>query len=122
MKGLEKKKRPTIKTLEDKGTKVDLVDFGDGRQALFFQIEKFRGIEIGAFKLGWTNKYAVVSPAELSQGTLNLMATSGSNIASTTIKPEDFIVSFVEASTEQVTESAKKTESEPAKEKSEQSL
>jgi hypothetical protein len=118
MKEQEKKKQPTIKTLEDRGTKVDLVDFGDGRQALFFQIEKFRGLAIGAFKLGWTNKYAVVSPEALTQGTLNLMATSGSNIAASTIKPEDFVVtSFVEASTEQVTLGAKKTESKPTTEK-----
>lgn len=87
----EKKKQPTIKTLEDKGTKVDLVDFGDGRQALFFQIEKFRGFGIGAFRLGWANKYAVVSPKELTQGTINSMATSGSIITGSPIKPEDFV-------------------------------
>lgn len=88
----EKKKQPTIKTYEDKGTKVDLVDFGDGRQALFYQIEKFRGLGIGAFRVGWTNKYAVVSPEQLTRGTLDLMATSGSIITGSTIKPEDFMV------------------------------
>ena len=87
----EKKKLPTIKTLEDKGTKVDLVDFEDGRQALFFQIEKFRGLGIGAFRIGFTNKYAVVSPEQLTRGTLDLMATSGSIITGSTIKTEDFV-------------------------------
>jgi hypothetical protein len=86
----EKKKQPTITTLEHKGTKVDLIDFGDGRQALFYQIEKFRGLGIGAFRIGWTNKYAVVSPEQLTRGTLDLMATSGSIVTGSTIKPEDF--------------------------------
>ena len=116
MAGKRKKKQPTIKTLVDKGTKVDFVDFGDGRQAFFFQTEKFRGITIGAFKLGWTNKYAVVSPQDLSQGTLNLMATSASNVASSTIKPEDFMApGFVETSTEQGAIPTKKTESKPTR-------
>lgn len=87
----EKKKQPAIKTYEDKGTKVDLVDFGDGRQALFYQIEKFRGLGIGAFRVGWTNKYAVVSPEQLTRGTLDLMASSGSIITGSTIKTEDFV-------------------------------
>jgi len=92
MTGQEKKKQPTIKTLEDKGTKVDLVDFEDGRRAMFFQIEKFRGLSIGAFRIGYTNKYAVVSPESLTRSTLDAMATSGSIITGSSIKPEDFVV------------------------------
>ena len=61
----KEEKKPTIETLEHKGTKVDVVDFKDGRQIFIFQTEKFTGFQIGAFKLGWSNKYAVISPEQL---------------------------------------------------------
>jgi|GEM_PF-7005952 len=88
----KEKKQPTIKTLEDKGTKIDYVDFGDGRQAFFYQTEKFRGVGVGAFKLGWTDKYTVISPTKLSRDTLVTMSANASAATGSSIKPEDFIV------------------------------
>jgi hypothetical protein len=88
----EKKKQPTIKTLEDKGTKIDFVDFGDGRQVFLYQTEKFRGVDVGAFRLGWTDKYNVISPQELTRGTLTAISTCASIVTGSAVKPEDFIV------------------------------
>ena len=92
----QKKKQPTIKTLKDKGTKVDLVELGDGSRTLFYQIEKTRELKITlgiwAFRIGWSDKYAVIpSPETLTRDTLEVMAKSGSTITGSIIKPEDFI-------------------------------
>ncbi len=92
----KEKKQPTIKTLEDKGTKIDLVDFGDGRQAFFYQTEKFRGLGIGAFRLGWTDKYNVISPQKLTYNTISGMATTVSVVSGSDVKPKDFIVYSLE--------------------------
>jgi hypothetical protein len=93
----EKKKQPTIKTLEDKGTKIDYVDFGDGRQAFFYQTEKFRGVSAGAFRFGWTDKYNVISPSELSKDTIAAMSASASTVTGSPVKPEDFKVFSADA-------------------------
>ena len=87
-----KKKQPAIKTLEDKGTKVDLVDFGDGRQAFFFRTEEFKGISIGAFRLGWTNKYDVVSPTMLTNEQLTFVSGTISTVTGSTVSPTDLEV------------------------------
>ena len=86
----EEKSKATIKTLVDKGTKVDFVDFGNGRQTFIYQIEKFRGLSIGAFKLGLTDKYHVITPQELTEGTIAVMAETGSAVSGQTINPQDF--------------------------------
>lgn len=87
-----KEKKPTIKTLEDKGTKIDLVDFGDGRQAFFYQTEKFRGLGIGAFRLGWTDKYNVISPQELTYDQISGMARTVSVATGSNVLPSSFVV------------------------------
>lgn len=83
--------KPTIKTYKDKGIKVDYFNYGDGKEALFYRIEEFKGLQIGAVRIGWTNKYAVASPQQLTQHTLDMMATSGSIVTGSSIKPEDFV-------------------------------
>jgi hypothetical protein len=87
--------KPTIKTHKDKGIAVDYFNYGDGKEVLFYRIEEFRGLQIGAVKIGWTNKYAVVSPQALTEHTLDLMATSGSIVTGSSIKPEDFVAIVV---------------------------
>lgn len=90
----KKKKKPTIKTLEDEGTKVDLVDFGNGRHAFFYRQEKFLGVEIpiiGA-RLGWSEKYNVVSPGQLSQDTISTMTQTLSTISGAQVNPDDISV------------------------------
>jgi hypothetical protein len=88
----KEEKKSSIKTLEDKGTKVDFIDLGDGRQIFIYQTEKFRGLSIGAFKLGWTNKYDIISPGELTKDTLEAMARTGSAVSGQVITPEYFEV------------------------------
>jgi hypothetical protein len=88
----KEKKQPTIKTLEDKGTKIDFADFGDGKQAILYQTEKFRGLQIGMFRLGWANKYDVISPKELTPATLTEISGDVSIATGSTVKPADFVV------------------------------
>jgi hypothetical protein len=88
----KKKKQPTIKTLEDKGTKIDYVDFGDGKQAFFYQSEKFRGLGIGAFRLGWSDKYNIISPQKLTRDEIVAISGDASIVTGSTVRPEDFVV------------------------------
>jgi hypothetical protein len=88
----KEKKKPRIETLEDKGTKIDFADFGNGRQAFIFREEKFRGIQIAGFRLGWSEKYRVISPQEITKGTLTAMSTAVGNVSGVVTKPEDFQV------------------------------
>lgn len=88
----EEKKKPKMKTYEDKGTKVDFFNYGDGREAFFFKTEEFRGLSIGAVKLGWTNKYGIFTPQKITQGTLDVMSANASIVSGSTITSNDFIV------------------------------
>ena len=89
----KEKKEPTIKTLEDRGTKVDFVDFGDGRHVFLFREEKFRGLQIGwGFRLGWSEKYKLITPAELTPDTISVLSAHITNVSGVETKPEDFEV------------------------------
>jgi len=88
----KEKKEPKVKTIEDKGTKIDFVDFGNGRQTFIFREEKFRGIQIAGFRLGWSEKYKVISPQELTKGTLSVMSTAVTNVSGEIVVPKDFDV------------------------------
>ena len=90
----EEKKEPTIKTCEDKGVKVDYFKY-EGGEAYFFRTEEFKGITIGAVKIGWTNKYATFVPfvpQKISQGTLDVMAANASAVSGNVISSNDFVV------------------------------
>lgn len=89
------KKKPTVKTLEDKGTKIDFADFGDGRQVFIYQEEKFRGFGIGGFKIGLTDKYKVISPQELTSGTITTLSNVVSNVSGDIVKVGDFEIHIV---------------------------
>lgn len=96
------KKEPKIKTLKDKGATVDWVRFPDGREAFIFQQEKFRGIEVYGFKVGTTDKYKVISPTELSQGTLDVMSEIVTNVSGSRVKSNDINVTIEERISENV--------------------
>lgn len=83
-------KKPKVKTLEDKGTKVDFVDFGDGRQAFIYREKTFRGVEAGGFRLGWTDTYKVISPQELTGGTVTALSKNISTVSGSPVKITDF--------------------------------
>jgi hypothetical protein len=107
----EEKKKPRIETLEDKGTKVDLVDFGDGRQTFLYREEKFRGLDIAGVRLGWREKYKIITPEQLSplsKGTIYTMSDAVSTASASSVKPSDF--EFV--STAPVAEKKKKENEE----------
>lgn len=89
---MPKKEEPIIKTLEDKGTKIDWVKFADGREMFIFQEEKFRGIQIAGFKLGLTDKYKVIPPTELSQNTINLLSKAVTNVSGSAVSSNDISV------------------------------
>jgi hypothetical protein len=83
------KKKPKVKTIEDKGTKIDFVDFGDGNYTVLFREEKFRGLDLSVVKLGWSEKYKVVSPREITKGTLSTLSEKVKQVSGLQITPED---------------------------------
>ena len=89
---IEEKKEPTIKTLVDTGTTINFVDFGNGRQAFIFREEKFGRLQIWGVRLGWSEKYKVISPAELTRDTITVLSTQVTNVSGSATKPEDFEV------------------------------
>ena len=89
---VKEKKEPIVKTLEDKGTKIDFVDFGNGRQAFLFREERFMGVQIGGFRFGYSEKYRVISPGELTPHTISVLSEQVSNVSGVKTKPEDFQV------------------------------
>jgi hypothetical protein len=86
------KKEPTVKTLEDKGTKTDFVDFGDGRQVFIYREEKFRGIQVGGFRLGWSEKYKIGSPDNITMGTISTLSKQVSELSGSAVSTSDFEV------------------------------
>ena len=70
--------------------KIDFVDFGNGKQAFFYQEEKFRGLEIAGFRIGWTDKYKVISPQELTPSTISTLSNTVSNVSGSMVQSKDF--------------------------------
>lgn len=89
---MSEKKEPIVKTLEDKGTKIDWVKLPDGREMFIFQEEKFRGIQIAGFKLGKTDKYRIISPAALTSSTINRLSQVVTEVSGSAISPSDISV------------------------------
>jgi hypothetical protein len=92
----ERKKKPEIKTLKDKGISIDYARFSDGREAFIFEEERFRGLAISVFRLGITDKYKVFTPKAPSMGTLSLLskAVNDSSGSHTTIKDFEVNVTY----------------------------
>ena len=81
---------PKVKTLRDKGATIDHVTLSDGRELFILKEEKFRGADIGGFKLGWSDKYQIISPRDIGGGTLNIMTSLISSASGVTRMATDF--------------------------------
>jgi hypothetical protein len=88
----KEKKEPSVKTFEDKGTKLDFVDLGEGRQAFLYREEKFRGLQVWGVRLGWSEKYKLISPNEITMGTFTALSKMASKASGSAINANDFEV------------------------------
>jgi hypothetical protein len=108
----EKRKEPTVKTVEDKGTKFDYVNFGNGKEAFVYQSEKIRKIEIGGFKLNWGSKYNIMSPEKLSDQDLTYLSGTISTYTGSCVMPKD-----LEVTTNSITKTSNAQICKPKEEK-----
>jgi len=93
---LSEEKKPDIKTLQDKGAKIDYVKLSDGRELFVFEEERFRGLQLYGFRLGWSNKYQVVAPSQLTRGTISIMSGLVTKASGAQTSPEDISVLIAE--------------------------
>ncbi len=82
---------PVVKTVQDKGTKIDWVSFNDGR-AMFIFLDKVFKVQVVGFKIETADKYQVFSPESLTSITVDslLQALTTASGLETSIEDVEF--------------------------------